>query len=751
MLSTKKIAGLSIFTVMAMTAIWTYFLLKLDFNYEFESFFPVGDPDLTYYEEFRDQFENDNDYLLIGIIHQPSVFDSLFLSRVRILGDSMRKHPLVREVISPLEFKQPIIGGGSFFEIPILHPEAPDRYAADSLRIFNNQQLIGSAFSKDGTALNIVLKHQQNLNKAEADLLVSDLEALLTSLGLEQTHIAGKARAQGIYIYKMQRELMIFLSISIVLVTLFLILTYRWIWGVLIPLAVVLIGVIWILGIMGASGKSLDILMVLLPTIMFVVGMSDVVHIMTKYIEELRLGRNKIKALRTTVKEVGIATFLTSLTTSIGFLTLLTASIKPIKEFGLFTGIGVFAAFLVAFGLLPALLIFLPKPRVVQFGTNRRKWRNFLGVCFLWALKKRKAILIGTVVLTIICAAGIKLIRIDSLLIEGVPDNDPLRQDFLFFDREFGGSRPFEIAVIPKEGHQLYDLEVLQQMEQVEEKLSELLEIGPIISPVTLIKGLNQAQNGGNIAHFKLPDNQSFYDGMQRYLPRIKREGARALVHTEDQKVGRISTRVGDIGSMITMEKIDELDTYILNHVGHDLATFRITGTTLLIDKNNEYLARNMLYGLAIAFSVVALIAGLMFLSFRMIFITLIPNIIPLLMLAGIMGFFDITLQLTTSIIFTIAFGIAVDDTIHFISKFRLEIQKGKALLYALKTTYLSTGKAITITTAILSGGFLTLVLSDFGGTFYTGLLVSLTLLFALIIDLTLLPVLILLYYKKRL
>ena len=148
---------------------------------------------------------------------------------------------------------------------------------------------------------------------------------------------------------------------------------------------------------------------------------------------------------------------------------------------------------------------------------------------------------------------------------------------------------------------------------------------------------------------------------------------------------------------------------------------------------------------------VVALIAGLMFLSFRMIFITLIPNIIPLLMLAGIMGFFDITLQLSTSIIFTIAFGIAVDDTIHFISKFRLEVEKGKTLLYALKTTYLSTGKAITITTAILSGGFLTLVLSDFGGTFYTGLLVSLTLLFALIIDLTLLPVLILLYYKKRL
>ena len=153
--------------------------------------------------------------------------------------------------------------------------------------------------------------------------------------------------------------------------------------------------------------------------------------------------------------------------------------------------------------------------------------------------------------------------------------------------------------------------------------------------------------------------------------------------------------------------------------------------------------------GLAISFAVVALIAGLLFKSVRMVIITLIPNIIPLMMVAGIMGMFGITLKLSTSIVFTIAFGIAVDDTIHFTSKLKLELNKGKSLLYALKRTYLSTGKAIIVTSIILSGGFLILILSSFGGTFFTGLLISLTLIFALIIDLTLLPTFIVLFFKR--
>ena len=216
-----------------------------------------------------------------------------------------------------------------------------------------------------------------------------------------------------------------------------------------------------------------------------------------------------------------------------------------------------------------------------------------------------------------------------------------------------------------------------------------------------------------------------------------------------DQKSSRFSGRMGDIGSSITTAKTTALRNFINADIDTTLVNFRVTGTSLLIDKNNAYLVKNMSTGLAIAFAVVALIAGLMFRSWRMILITLIPNVIPLLLVAGIMGALGITLKLSSSVIFTVAFGIAVDDTIHFISKLKMELAKGKSKLYAIKRTYFSTGKAIIITTLILISGFLTLLWSSFGGTYYIGLFVGLTLLFALIIDLTLLPVFILLFYKQ--
>lgn len=192
------------------------------------------------------------------------------------------------------------------------------------------------------------------------------------------------------------------------------------------------------------------------------------------------------------------------------------------------------------------------------------------------------------------------------------------------------------------------------------------------------------------------------------------------------------------------------MEEFIRQHTDTSLVEFRMTGTSLLIDKNADYIINNMLQGLGIAFLVIAAIAGLLFKSFRMVIITLIPNLLPLLMIAGIMSLFGVYLKLSTSIIFTIAFGIAVDDTIHFISKLRIELGKGKSLLPAVKNTFLSTGKAIIITTVILAGGFLTLILSSFGGTFYTGLLVSLTLLFALVADLCLLPVLVVMFFPKK-
>ena len=745
----KRIAKIALVGVAILTLVLGYFIKDLRFNYVFEDFFPIDDPELSYYLDYREVFGNDNDYLLIGLDHNSSIYDSTFLMKVASFTDSLDSYHDIEFVLSPTNLRRPVISRGGFFRLPVLHIDDPSRLANDSVFISKNPFWGKNLISDDSESLAVVFEHKPLRSKEMTDSLINFVYDQVEYNQFEDYHIAGKSRAQGVFIEKMKVELLTFLSISIILVILFLAYGYKSWWGVIIPLIVVMLAVIWTTGAMGAMDKPLDILMVLLPTILFVVGMSDVVHIMTKYIEELRLGRNKIEAITTTFKEVGLATFLTSLTTAVGFSTLLTASIRPIREFGVYTAIGVFFAFIAAFTLMPSVLLFVKKPKVSLKQVHRSSWFKFLSTAFRRTIRSPGFITAGSLVIIILSLVGMSRLEINTFLIEDLPADDPLKMDFIYFDENFGGSRPFEVDInVHDTDRDIFDPEVIKEIDKVDKYLSTTLEAGNIVSPAVMVKVINQATNGGLSSQYKLPDND--WSDVRKNVPRIIRSSNGAKIVDEDLRRARINAKVGDIGSAISLERTKDFREFLNTEINEELVGFTVTGTSNLIDKNNEYLANNMFQGLGIAFLVVAAIAGIMFRSVRMVLITLIPNVIPLLMVAGIMGFFDIALKLSTSIVFTIAFGIAVDDTIHFISKFKLELDKGKSIIYALKRTYLSTGKAIIITSIILSGGFLTLILSSFGGTFYTGLLVSLTLVFALLIDLTLLPVLIMLFYRIK-
>lgn len=748
----KNIARLALTVVLLGTIAAVFFATRLSFNYEFESFFPVGDPELEFYIPYRNSFESDNEYLLLALgNHGQSIFETEFLARSKGFMDSLGSSHLIREIQSPLQAQEVYITPMGPVQVPLLQWDDPEKLGNDTIRLLENSILKERWLSKNADYLMVVIKNKDGISKKDSDALVNTIQDLLVQYELKDHKLAGKTLAQGVYIEKMQAELQIFMSASVILVIFFLIISYRSLWGVIVPLLVVLLSVIWILGIMGLMGKSLDIMLVLLPTIMFVVGMSDVVHILTRYLEELRKGRNKIAALKTTFKEVGLATFLTSLTTSIGFLTLLTAGIVPIREFGVYTAVGVFVAFLLAFSLLPSVLVFSPKPAIAKVKKNRSRWTSLLSWCYAKTLKYSWHIVGLSALILLLSFWGISRIEINSLLLEDIPQNDPLKENFDFFDKEYGGSRPFELAVILQEGQDWKSWELLNKLEKLDSFLQNETGVAQLFSALSVVKESNRALNAGLAEYYRLPNNQSEQKSLQPILQRIEKSG-RLEGQLMDSEKGllRFTGKLGDIGSAISLRKMDEIAEFVSSSPELNDLEIRVTGTSLLIDKNNLYLAKNMFQGLAIAFAVIAIISGLMFKSLRMVLITLVPNIIPLLMVAGIMGFFGISLKLSTSIIFTIAFGIAVDDTIHFISKLRLELAKGRQLMYALRRTYITTGKAIIVTTVILSGGFMTLILSDFGGTFYTGLLVGLTLIFAVVIDLTLLPVLIIFGFKNK-
>ena len=718
---------------------------KIGFDYDFESFFPQDDAETEFYLDFRSQFESDNDFLIVGIENPPGIYQAEFLRSVDGYVSQLEALPFIEEVLSPTRLTEPIKLGLTVVQRPLLRWQEDDadaKLAADSARIAGHQTWDGSFISTSGTALAIQIRHRQLLSKQGCDSLAQAIHALADTWP-HTSHIAGRAVAQHYYVNVMQREVALFVSIGLVILVVFLWVAFQSLWGVTIPLLVVLLSGLWTLGFMELTGKSIDVMTIVLPTIIFVVGISDVVHILSRYYEELRQGKSQLNAIRTSFREVGLATFLTTLTTAVGFLTLMSSSVVPIRDFGLYAAAGVGIAYVLAFTLLPSIMVLFPAPSVSNEGSGVL-WNRWLRTALNAMLKHPIAIAGITVALSVAAVVGTGKIEVDNVLLEDLAEDDPFRQEFAFFEREFAGVRPFELAVQVPEGLDIWSAEVQQTLTDITGYLETTYGVGSIISSDRLLAYANRLNNGDQARFQSVPQKQREIDRMVRTMNRADGANPLQLVANEEARSLRVFGKLPDLGAQhYRAQDAAFLKWFKRTHPDSPLE-LHITGTARLIDLNVGSLASDMVIGLTIAFFIVALIAGLMFRNASMVIISLVPNMLPLLMIAGIMGWSGIDLKLSTSIIFTIAFGIAVDDTIHFISKLRIELAKGRAMQEAVESSFLNAGKAIIITSIILCGGFMTLSLSSFLGTFYIGVLISTTLLLAVVSDLFVLPWLVL-------
>lgn len=750
-----------------LTAFSGWRALQLGFDYDFESFFPEDQPETAFYLQFRETFSTDNDFVLIGLQHEGGIFDTTFLAAVHRLEEELTKIHGVTGIVSPLDMTLPVQDPaiGMVFQRPVLRWQQPDKLQADSTSIWNRQGLVGSAFSTDGKALALTVLQTPMLSKRGCDSIALGMDAALDRWRqheeraglLVQTHRAGRAHAQVHYVSVMEREVVLFVGLGLVLLIAFLFLAFRTWWGIVIPLAVILLSGLGTLAFMELTGKDIDIMTIVLPTIIFVVGMSDVVHIITRYLDELRSGLSPFKALRKAFREVGIATFLTSLTTAVGFLTLLGSSIRPIREFGAYTAAGVFIAFGLAFSLLPAVLLRSKAPlRTTEKPQTGSPWTVPLNRWFIRVVRHRKLIFLLAIAGTATSVALLMRIDVNNYLLEDLREDDPLRMEFQFFEESFAGVRPYELAYRFEPGRDIFsEPGVLAAMDSIEHLLERELEAGALMGPGRLARQAHRLMQGDRPSQARIPDGQA----LQRLLKSLKRTDKRAEGRSSntagwgdwvdvDAGLARLTAKTADVGAKEIAARNARFlaGAEALLHSNFEVPPFRLepTGTANLIDLNNRFLASDMVLGLLIAFAVVALIVGILFRSLRMVLVSLVPNMLPLLFIAGFMGAMDIDLKVSTSIIFTIAFGIAVDDTLHFLAKYRLLLSQGVGPLWALRRTFVSTGKAIIVTSIILCGGFSTLMLSSFEGTFHIGLLVSLTLAFAVLVDLALLPLLLL-------
>lgn len=741
----RKLAFIAIGFVIAVTLLSFYELRKIRFDYDFESFFPLDDPDLPVYQDFRKTFEYDNEFILLAIENKAGNFRPDFLSNIAALSDSLKNIPDVTLVTSPTTMENITITALGPFRTPLVHIDEPERLAQDSADIYSSPELTRSFFGQDGKSLCIYIKTTEGISKAKSDSLLGNIDREVARYDFDRVYSASKARGQKVYLDRLSGEFVQFFVASFLLIVLFLWISFRSFWGIWVPVTIVLLSIIWTLALMTATGKALDIMTVLLPTMMFVVGMSDVVHIVTKYIEELRDGRlEKFDALIKTLRETGFATFITLITTSLGFLTLINSKVIPIRDFGIYTSLGVFIAFILSYTIMPVVLYLLPKPKIAQQPIEHDFWRKRLHRLLLWILRNGKGIAIGTVLLLSACVYGITQIELNNHLIEGLTRRDELREDFEFFEKNYSGVRPFEILITPKDSSSsLWNPAELRAINRLEDYLREDFEVGFIVSPATIAKGMNKALNNGANDYFRLPETDEDIIALTDQLGQFRKRKEMQNIITKDAKQGRLSGKMPDIGSKAFRERSDALYDFVAGDETMKPINVRITGAALMFDKNNKYLVDNTIQGLLISILVVALISALVHRNWRMMVIAIIPNLIPIIIIGGIMGYFGIEMKSATSIIFSIAFGIATDDTIHFLARLRLEMKEGKQVIYSVKRAFLSTGKAVIVTSLILCGGFFSLISSGFESTFYFGLLVSITLFVAVITDLLLFPLLV--------
>lgn len=518
-----------------------------------------------------------------------------------------------------------------------------------------------------------------------------------------------------------------------------------------ITLLVVTIGVTWAFGFIGLLGYEITVLTALIPPLIIVIGVPNAVFLINKYQQEIKKHGQQAKALQRVISKIGNATLMTNITTASGFATFVFVKSQLLREFGILASLNILSIFILSLLIIPIIYSFMPTPKKKHLNHLEKRWmENVVNWMVKMVKEQRITVYITTVAVIILGIIGLYQIRVSGSLIEDMPKGKAFYKDIKFFENEFGGIMPLEILIDTKKKKGVMKLSTLKRMEKINEIIESFPELSKPVSIVNLVKYSKQAYYKGNPKYYQLPSSQE-----QSYIFSYTKnsDGNTNMLKNFVDSTGqyaRITTFMKDIGTE-KMDKIQErLQVVIDKEFPKERFAVSLTGKALVFLKGTNYLIDNLVFSLSLAIILISLFMAWMFRSFRMILISIIPNMLPLLITAGLMGFFDIPIKPSTILVFSIAFGISVDDTIHFLAKYRQELIANnwkirKSVYAALRET----GVSMFYTSIVLFFGFLVFTVSSFGGTIALGGLVSITLLFAMVSNLLLLPSLLLTFEDK--
>lgn len=743
------------------TAFMIYETSQIKLSYDFARVLPSDDPDYVKYMDFKKKFGEDGNVMVIGF-SSPNLFERELFNDWSTLNKEVKSIEGIKDVLSIASLYNVYRNDSlSKFDFKAISPGKNYSQAQlDSIKtiIYDLPFYDGLVYNREtGATVMAITFNSKDLNSAHRLTMVRDITAAAEAFAAAnhvKIHFSGMPYIRSHVMEKVSGEMGLFMALAVIVTAIILWLFFRSFSSVIVSLIVAAIGVLWSLGVMQLFGYKITILSGLIPPLIIVIGIPNCVFLINKYHAAYVKHANKMKALTQTISLMGGTLFLANVTTAIGFGVLYYTNSPLLVEFGIVAAIGVMLTFMVSMIVAPIFLNYLAVPQKKH--TTHLEAKNInkiLAKVDYWVQNKRQRIYIIIGVITVIGFYGMTKMNVLGYVVDDLPKKDPVYDDLSFFEKNFKGVLPFEIVIDTHKEDGVFsnNASILYKINRLQKIFAEHPEFSEPLSIAEGVKFSYQAYRGGNSKYYKVPGANDLKT-LSEYTGTLSGQQNKLKFFIDSSKrFTRISFQMADIGSVRIKQLVNELKPKIDSVFPPKEYDVSLTGHSLVFLKSNDYLLENLYESLAIEILLETLVALALFRSLRIIILSKIPVLIPLVITAGVMGFLGINFKPTTILIFSIAFGISSDGTIYFLTKYRQELRvHGRSVAQAISITIRETGLSMIYTAIILFCGFAIFAASSFGGTVALGILVSLTLLVAMCTNLIMLPAILLSIDRRK-
>lgn len=745
---------LNLVVILALTVFMGFMAFKLKISYEMTQMLPSSDSTSIEYTKFKEIFGEDGSVMFIGI-QSHDLFSLEQFNDWWDLTYSIKAMEGVGEVVSLARIYQLEKDDEKRkLSFDLLFQNKPrTQEELDSLMnvVYSIPFYEGFLLNKETGATLMMITLSKELVKTKSLVrLVRDIVDLTDKYGQNhdiKVHYSGLPYIRIKIAEKLQQEQVTFVAAALLMAVLLLLLFFRSFKAAIFTMIIVVLNVIWVLGFLGLFGYKLTILSGIIPPLLIVIVVENCIFLLNKYHHEFLVHGNKIKALSRTVQRIGNANLLTNAATAAGFLSFVVTGNKILTEFGIIASISIMVAYLMCLFLVPIIFSYLPSPS--QRHTRHIERSNvskIINRIVFIVQRRRRLIYIISVIAILFGIGGAIRLKSSGRIVDDISRRDRISKDLEFVEDNFNGVMPFEISIDSRKKRGAMKLSTIEKIDQFQQIMAQYPELSKSLSIADVVKFSRQAFYNGDSSYYGMPNSQEL-NFMLRYLPKME-QNKRTIINSfidTNLQVTRISSQMANIQTVDIQRIKDDIGPKIDSIFPEEDYRVEITGTSVVFLEGSKYLVTHLFGSLLLAVVIISLLMMLLFTSPRMILISIIPNLIPLVLTAGMMGYFGITIRPSTVIIFSIALGISVDNAIQYLARYRLNLRFSH---WDIKTSVIAalkeTGFSMIYSSVVLFFGFAIFISSTFGGTVALGYLISFTLMMALLCNLFILPSLLL-------